>query len=238
MTRPLPVKKIPWDTVAFGFDCYEIEAADIAAAQITTASLIAATRLPGHYSLKITTTAPAHLDTALRSALHGAGFYYCDTLITPYCAASQFHAFPHTEVSLAQTVNEVELLAICHGAFTHGRFHRDFNIAKNLADSRYDNWLKQLIKSHAVTGLQYGGEAAGFIAHQGAALVLHAVAEKFRGRGLAKYLWMPLCQKLFEDGYAEITSSVSAANLGAVNLYASLGFRFRRAVECYHRVTP
>ena len=67
-------------------------------------------------------------------------------------------------------------------------------------------------------------------------LVLHAVSEKFRGGGLAKYLWSVACKDLFGRGHQELTSSVSAANLPVVNLYASLGFRFRNSLDVYHRL--
>jgi hypothetical protein len=55
---------------------------------------------------------------------------------------------------------------------------------------------------------------------------------------MAKFLWTPVCQALFDAGASEIVSSISAANLAVVNLYSSLGFRFRNAVDIYHRLTP
>jgi ribosomal protein S18 acetylase RimI-like enzyme len=63
------------------------------------------------------------------------------------------------------------------------------------------------------------------------------MADSFRGKGLAKYLWSTGCRELFKRGHKELSSSISAANLAVLNLYSSLGFRFRNAVDVYHRLT-
>ena len=131
-----------------------------------------------------------------------------------------------------------DLLVICHGAFEHGRFHRDFNLPKAQADLRYDNWLRQVHAAGGARGLCFDGELAGFMAIDGSRLVLHAMAEQFRGRGIAKFLWTAVCDELFAQGHAEISSSISASNVAAANLYLTLGFRLRHPVDVYHRWTP
>ena len=67
-------------------------------------------------------------------------------------------------------------------------------------------------------------------------LALHAVAESHRGRGLARHLWTALCETLFAAGTQQVSSSISVANLAAVNLYAALGFKFRKPKDVYHCV--
>jgi hypothetical protein len=47
-----------------------------------------------------------------------------------------------------------------------------------------------------------------------------------------------VCADLASQGAGEITSSISAANIPALRLYAALGFRFRNPVDVYHRVIP
>ena len=224
MSLPPQIKKIPWDTATFGMDCYEVEA-------LSPSTLEATTRIPGHYTARIE-------PLASKALLAEYGYYYCDTLIQPYCTPARFRAFDSPDASVSREVDLAALLAIAHGAFSHGRFHRDFNLEKAHADLRYDNWLKQLHAEGKVYGLLYRGELAGFIACQDSSLVLHAMAESYRGQGLAKYLWTPVCRELFTKKHEEITSSISATNLGVVNLYASLGFGFRGATDIYHRLTP
>jgi ribosomal protein S18 acetylase RimI-like enzyme len=223
MTLPPSFKPSPWDSAVFGMPAYELT-------DLSPDTLAAATRMAGHYTVR--------LDPLVsKQDLHEHGFYYCDTLVEPHCKIEHFVPFEDRAVSVRMEVSLDALLSICHGAFVHGRFHRDFGLPQAQAETRYAKWLAQLHRDGKVYGLLYREELAGFIAVEGNRLILHAVATSLRGRGLAKFLWSPVCQALFELGYDELTSSVSAANLAIVNLYASLGFRFRNSVDLYHRLT-
>jgi GNAT superfamily N-acetyltransferase len=213
----------PWDSSVLGMDAWEISILSRQAIEI-------ATKTPGHYTVRVNPLASKEL-------LHENGFYYCDTLIEPYCPANRFSGFAHNSVTISQETTLEQLLAICHGAFSYGRFHRDFNLQCAQADIRYDNWLSKLYGADKVHGLLYCGELAGFIAVEKNCLALHAVAESLRGQGLAKYLWTPVCEALFKQGFNELFSSISTANLAVLNLYVSLGFRFRNPVDLYHRLT-
>ncbi|MDZ4076346.1 MAG: GNAT family N-acetyltransferase [Hylemonella sp.] len=223
MTLPANFKLSPWDSATFGLDAYEIE-------HPSRELLELAARVSGHYTVRVDPLAP-------KRDLQDCGFYYCDTLVEPYCSKERFTAFDRAAATITQDVPLEPLLEICHAAFSHGRFHRDFNLDPALADRRYDNWLTQLHARNRVYGLMHHGELAGFIAVDGHSLVLHAVAAALRGKGLAKYLWTPVCRELFSQGCGELVSSVSATNLAVVNLYAALGFRFRRPLDIYHRLT-
>jgi ribosomal protein S18 acetylase RimI-like enzyme len=220
MTQRNPINPTPWDMSAFGMPTYEITS-------LTPADLAQATRNPGHYTAKVDPLASAEL-------LHEHGFYYCDTLIEPYCTPERLIFHEKSGIVLSREVPLPDVLEIAHGAFAFGRFHRDFNLDKERADLRYDNWLRQLHRSGSVITALYDGEAAAFFGVSGGKLVLHAVSQKWRGAGLAKYLWSPVCRELFQEGQQEITSSISAANLAVLNLYASLGFGFRNATDVYH----
>lgn len=212
----------PWDAAAFGLDCYEL-------ADASADALRAAIHTPGHHTVRVDPLASKQL-------LHEHGFYYCDTLIEPHCAEGRLKAVSSSDCTIGKDIGWEVLLEICHGAFAYGRFHRDFNLDPACADRRYNNWLRQLYDKECVYGLFWRGEPAGFIAHSGDSLVLHAVAVAHRGKGLAKYWWSAVCAELFGTGHAEVRSSISAANVAALNLYASLGFGFRNPVDVYHRL--
>ena len=210
----------PWDTVAFGLNTYELaNAADYALRQ--------AAQTPGHHTVRVDPLASKQL-------LYKYGFYYCDTLIEPYCTAEKLKIQTHPDCSITKSVDWLELLPICHGAFEHGRFHRDFNLDHECADTRYDNWLRQLYDKQNVYGLLWSNGLVGFIAYSGNSLLLHAVDKAYRGQGLAKYWWGAVCSELFAAGHKEVKSSISAASMGALNLYASLGFGFRNPADIYH----
>ena len=220
--NPSALISTPWDTAVFGLATYEL-------ADVSAASLHQAVQTPGHHSVRVDPLASKQL-------LYEYGFYYCDTLIEPYCAAAKLKILALPDISIGKNVDWQELLRICHGAFLHGRFHRDFNLDQAHADLRYDNWLRQFCDRQHVYGLFWRNELAGFIAYSGNSLALHAVGEAFRGKGLSKYWWSAVCAELVTAGCAEVKSSISASNMAALNLYASLGFGFRNPVDIYHRL--
>lgn len=224
MDKKSLIKPTPWDTAAFGLPAWELT-------EYSEEALLQAAHTAGHFTLKVDPLADKRL-------LHEHDFYYCDTLIEPYCDATQLRSMRHPKAIISKDVVLEQVLAICHGAFSHGRFHRDFNLSKAAADLRYDNWLKQLFEARQVYGLYWEGVLAGFIAHSGNSLVLHAVAEKFRGKGRSKYWWSSVCSELLESGHHEVRSSISASNLAALNLYASLGFSFNNPQDIYHHMVP
>lgn len=217
------IKETPWDATAFGIFTGEL-------VEYSESALCAAVAHSGHYTLKVDPLADTYL-------LHEYGFYYCDTLIEPWCGMDNLClSVSPPEATIIREVNLPKLLAICHGSFVHGRFHRDFNLPRAGADLRYVNWLRQLYEQQNVYGLLWNNELAGFIAYSGNGLVLHALDESYRGKGLAKYWWGAVCSELFSTGHREIKSSISASNVAVMNLYASLGFRFRNPVDVYHRM--
>lgn len=222
MTSRSLIDPTPWDRPTLGIDTFEVKVATIEAmAQMR--------QTPGHYTIRVDPLAPKRL-------LHEHGFYYCDTLVEPHCVEKNFVAYRSPDATVTRDVTIDEVMQICHGAFVHGRFHRDFNIARARADARYDRWLAEMHAKGQVYGLQFRGQLMGFAAAVGGKLVLHAVAEAHRGRGRSRFLWTALCEALFAAGEPNISSSISATNLAALNLYARLGFRFHNPVDIYHRV--
>lgn len=217
------IRSTPWDTKAFGLPTWEL-------LEYSAAALDEAVATPGHHTIKVDPLADKRL-------LHERGFYYCDTLIEPHCDGVRLRAVHHPDATVSRKIDSERVLAICHGAFSHGRFHRDFNLSRVSADLRYDNWLKQLIETNQVYGLHWQGMLAGFVGYAENSLVLHAVAEQHRGKGLAKYWWSSVCAEILESNGKEVKSSISASNLAIFKLYASLGFSFRDPQDVYHRMT-
>jgi len=217
------VSLVPWDTKAFGCSCFEVEYPLGTVTEQTTEA--------GHYTVKVDPLAD-------KGPLHRAGFYYSDTLLEPYCRREMLQPAESHDVAISHDCSLDELLALSQGAYRHGRFHRDFNMPTELADLRYDNWVRDLFAAGNCFGLLIKGELAAYFAVNGNKVVLHAVAQSFRGKGLAKPLWSVGYQRMFELGHSEVCSSVSATNMAVVNLYASLGFRFRNPVDVYHKLVP
>ena len=224
MNTTMRFKATPWDTLAFGMPTWELS-------EYSEAAMQQAEQTAGHYSIKVDPLSNKRL-------LNQYGFYYCDTLIEPRCNAAQLRSFQHPDATFSKEADAERVLAIGHGAFVHGRFHRDFNLTKAAADLRYDNWLKQLLEDGQVYGLYWQGELAGFIGYNADSLVLHALAMQYRGKGLAKFWWSAVCAELLAAGCNKVTSSISSTNLAAVNLYISMGFSFSHPQDIYQRMVP
>ena len=212
----------PYDSTVFGFHAYEIK-------NTSEDVLKGIFKLPGHYTIK-------KFPLSKTQTLHNYGFYYCDTLIEPYCHKSRFVYYKHKSVSISRKASFNKLVEISNGAFLFGRFHRDFNIDNSLADLRYANWLKQLYERETIFIFLFNEELAGFLGYTEHRIVLHALKQKFKGKGLAKFFFSAAIKELFNNGYDELVSSISAANMPVLNLYASLGFRFRNPMDVYHRI--
>jgi len=215
------IRPTPWDAAALGMPTRELLECSAEALRLTE-------QTPGHYSIKVDPLSDKGL-------LHKFGFYYCDTLIEPECTQADLRPCLHADASLSRQFDADQVMAICHGAFTHGRFHRDFNLSPGAADLRYDRWLQQLIEQDQVDGLYWQDQLAGFVAYNGGNLVLHALAQPYRGRGLTRHWWSLACRQLFQQ-YSHVGSSVSAVNFPMVALHSSLGFRFSSAHDIYHKL--
>jgi len=215
-------KHNPTDSVLFAMDAFDIPV-------LSNPALEEVAKYRGHYTCKIN-------PLECKKILYENDFYYCDTLLEPYCSKDCFIYFENKLSTISDAGKLEDLLRICENAFVHGRFHRDFKVNKMMADQRYSNWLKYLYDKKLTYILYYANNLAGFVAYTDNKLVLHALHSDYRGKGLAKYFWSRVCKDLFSKGHHEITSSISATNLAAINLYSSLGFKFRNALDIYHRV--
>lgn len=211
----------PWDSKIFGIDTYEI-------LTLSETVLDSISKTEGHFTVKVDPLGSKEL-------LEKHGFYYCDTLIEPYCNKKDFKFFKDDRIMISRATDLEDILSISHGAF-HGRFHRDFNIDKEKADLRYDSWLKELYDKGNVLAIAYDGKLAGFLGFAENRVVLNAMGREYRGRGLGKYFLSAACKELFDMGNEDVASSISISNKAAVNMYCSLGFKFRSISDVYHRL--
>jgi GNAT superfamily N-acetyltransferase len=225
MKKSKYILRTKWDSLVFGIDTYEIKF-------VSEDILNSLAKLKGHFTIRVDPL------SSHKKVLYSCGFYYCDTLIEPYCSKKKIRYFshPNVKIKILRRVPVKELIKISHGAFSYGRFHKDFNMKRKLSDLRYDRWLKKLYEANHVFALMFNNKCVCFFGYKGNKILLHAISKKYRGKGLAKYLWSVACRELFKKGHKELVSSISASNLAAVNLYSSLGFKFRNPVEIYHKL--
>ncbi|MBM7661687.1 RimJ/RimL family protein N-acetyltransferase [Bacillus mesophilus] len=224
MNKSNYIIETPWDKKVFGMPTYEVQ-------RYSEETLNQIKDYHGHFTLKVDPMVDKRL-------LHKHDFYYADTLLEPFCKRDHFvfHYNEHVKLNYKPPLNK--LMEICMGGtFEHGRFHKDFFLSSSLGDQRYASWLEQLHSSGKAIALMFNDEIAGFFCSDNNKILLHALDEKFRGKGLAKYFWATAIEQMFQDGYHDVSSSVSASNIPVINLYISLGFKFNKVVEVYHKYT-
>ncbi|GGE34132.1 hypothetical protein GCM10011391_11060 [Pullulanibacillus camelliae] len=217
-------KETPWDRQVYGLPTYEL-------IRPTEENLKRTEQLTGHFTVRVHPLVSKKL-------LHRYGFYYCDTLIEPICRSDAFQPIFDSRVSVMHAQTTDHLVQFCLDTFKYDRFHRDFNLDPEKGDIRYANWLQSLAAEGRVLTLKFEDISVGFFAYRENQILLHAIGQAFQGQGLGKYLWSAACQMLFSEGYQEIKSSVSAANLAIVNVYRQLGFSFKHPVDIYHKYRP
>lgn len=214
------IVKTPWDERAFHINTYEIKT-------VSEEVMAKVASMKGHFTVKVD-------PLSSKEILSKYGFYYCDTLIEPHIIYKNFIYHAHEHISISEKVDLDRVTAICHGAFSHGASHRDFNINKQNADLRYDLWLKDLYNSKNIFNLLFEQKTAGFFGFTKNRIVLYALHKDYQGKGLSKYFFSVACKALFDKGYDELISSISVSNCSVLNLHASLGFRFRNPLDVYH----
>lgn len=213
----------PWDKRNFHIDTYQLK-------EYSEEALEETDKIEGHFTIKVD---PSE-DT---KNLNKFGFYYTDTLIEPVCSREQLVKVSKDNISFTSDYSKDEILAIAEEAFTGGRFHRDFNIPNQLADKRYRNWVNDLIEKDLILTLQLEGRNAGFFAYQNDQILLLAMHRDYRGKGLAKAFTSSCVQEQFRLTDNEfLRTSISPSNPASLNVFISLGFRLRGAVDIYHKL--
>jgi GNAT superfamily N-acetyltransferase len=220
---PLLLTAAPWDSAEPGCRAWQLT-------EYSPAALALADATPGQQSILVAPTADPR-------ALHQHGFRGAGTRLEAVVTRGQLRQLKPLDghnMSVAAKIVSIDrrfdldaALALCRDAFP---------LDAAGATPRYEHWLRKLAAAGQVYGLFAEGRLAGFIGYSGGALVLQAVAPAFRGRGLAKYWWRQAIAELLGAGHASVSSMIPAANMAALNLYATQGFSFRQPQDLYHRI--
>lgn len=216
------LRKTPWDKRNFNIETYELTSS-------SKEALAETEELEGHFTLK------ADPKSDIKPIVEH-GFYYVDTLLKPVCTSKQLNLFTNERAHLSTSYSADDIDDIARSVFQNGRFHRDFNIANNLADLRYQNWVRDLRKQELLFALYWDNDLAGFYGYKDNQVLLLGIKEAFRGKGLAKLLASQGCDEQFKIGHDLLKTSISAANAPSLNVFNSLGFRLSGAVDIYHKL--
>jgi GNAT superfamily N-acetyltransferase len=221
MSGPAALTPLPWDTEFFGIRIARAEAGD------SLDPTAAAARDAGIECLYLTVreARPGALDAAIR-----AGALLTDLRLELERDAPPPEAVEGVRVAAEADTGEVERLAAELSAYS--RFNADPRFPAGRIAEMYRLWAHRcLAEGTVVLPAEGAGGMVGTRPGDPASVDLVYVAPGAAGGGLGRRL---VEAALAEVGGARATVATSAANIPAVRLYESLGFRAARLSAVLH----
>lgn len=193
----------------------------------------------------VTARVPADRRAAI-GRLQEAGFRYVETayrLGLRSLARYEPPARVTRRVALREAVpaDRAALVAQAADSFRYGRFAEDPWIAPEVNRRRQIDWMEGLLDGRArVLVADVEGAPGAFMAFrtQGSEADLILAGTRPKLALLAYPLWIAVLEQLRAEGIERAHTMISAANLGVVNLYGTLGFRFEQALVGLHLHRP
>ncbi len=243
----LTVRETPWDARAFGRPTLDIT--DLSLAEENGADPSSDESLFGQFQAVCDQFAAGlvtiRVDADRRSAigrLQIAGFRYVETVYRLSCRNVARYE-PPARVTRTITLREARpddhptLVAQAADSFRYGRFAEDPWMPADVNRRRQIDWIEGLLAGRArVLVADLDGAPAAFMALRITAGVADLILAGTRPKAgiLAYPLWIAVMKQLKAEGVSRAETMISAANLGVVNLYGTLGFRFDQALVGLH----
>jgi hypothetical protein len=240
------IARLPWDSDIFGFGVADYEPP----AETTIEPVLLADRLAAWEERNAVDLVSCRISAAsalLADRLSGAGFRFLELQLRatlPRLSDATLRA-PRLTVRTPAPEDGPRLIEIAGTAFRFGRYHADPRFPRALADRRYQVWVEGALADRSeqtrlfVTGPV--GQPVGFvhvvIAEGVADLRLAGVDPDDTGIA-GPELFLGALKQLALAGVGRVTARLSAANTSAVNLYASMSFRFHEPQLVFHRGEP
>lgn len=245
------LRETPWDARALGqptLDIVELSlAAESGAEAADDADLFG--RLAVLCAEGATALVTARIAADRRAAIgrmQAAGFRYVETVYRLSCRNVARYQPPARyaatiELREARPADRDALIEQAADSFRYGRFAEDPAIPDEVNRRRQIDWMEGLLAGRArVLVADADGAPGGFMAFR----VEDGVADLVLGGtrpnlGILAYpLWIAVMRVLKQEGVARAETTISAANIGVVNLYGALGFRFEQALVGLHLHRP
>lgn len=245
------LRETPWDAKAFGRPTLDIAelalAVENGGAEAADADLF--DRLEGLCAGKAAGLVTARLDADRHNAIgrmQAAGFRYVETVYRLSCRNVARYEPPArrtltVELRDATPADHDALIEQAADSFRYGRFAEDPAISEDVNRRRQIDWMEGLLSGRArVLVADADGAPGAFMAFRVADGVADLILAGTRPKlGILAYpLWIAVMKVLKAEGVARAETVISAANIGVVNLYGTLGFRFEQALVGLHLHRP
>ncbi len=240
----LEYRDTPWDQRTFGFRCNEILSTH-ASGEVEARLLLAdfERSCEGERVQFSYTRIPAG-NRILKAAFYGAGYYITECSLDVMVSVKDFRC-PVAYGSVPMHIEEATeddlpaLRQIAADSFDYSRMHEDFNIPPPLARLRYSRWIddlwaqKKIFHVHREEGKPIWFNVFEITPDHS----IHSiVGGSARGMGLFSYaacaFSLDYCRK---QGIKRMFTTISAANLGVMNMHFSLNYKVVASYYGFHR---
>jgi RimJ/RimL family protein N-acetyltransferase len=239
---------LPWDGEIFGFAVADYRLRSVDGLERGAAEFVDA--LEG-WALRnavelVACRAPAD-STRASTLLEAAGFRFIELQMQATLARLDPERLSpcHLTVRAAERADHEAITTLAGSAFAHGRYHSDSLFPRSLADRRFRAWMQRAI-SEATPATWIGvvgpaGQPAAFLhaeTESGVADIRLTAADPEKASLAGPELVLGTLHALASRGARRVTARLSAANSAAINVYASLGFRFHEPAVVLHWIRP
>ncbi len=145
-----------------------------------------------------------------------------------------------TNINIEQPAEQdfAQIRNIARDDFAFGRFHEDPLIPGELARNRYYHWIDELTKQgKEFLIFKKNNLVISFLAYQ----KMNSDAELILGGSktshgyISYYFWSTILDYFKKSGIRKIRTTISAANLGILNLYIRFGFTVDETLFGFHK---
>lgn len=237
----LEYRSTPWNSKAFGYEINELKTVKYTSKELLHAMLKDFEAVSS--GVKATLTRISIDDKTCMHELQKFGYYFAETaFIITMNRINKKDFGKEFKNNLPLSVPEEEdfeqIKNIAKNDFHHGRFHEDPNFDLQASRNKYASWIEEM-KEEGKSFLVYKSEGMvlSFLAYQCFDEYVDLIlAGSIEGKGmLSYYFWSSFMTYLQNQGHKNIKTMISASNIGIVNLYARLDFKFEQALISMHK---
>ena len=233
----------PWDAKSFGFNTNEILSLKYTDNDAAKQLLKMFDYQCKEREITFSYTRIEAEDKWLRNILPQLGFYYAET--TLYLTKNDLvkenfgTCFKNDlPLSVPDAKDFEQIRNIARNDFNYSRFHEDLNINNNAARQRYYNWIDDLQKQNKQF-VQYkqNDEVISFLAYEidGDKVDL-ILAGSVADKGFVSFgFWASFLTFFQKLGVKRAKTVISASNIGIMNLYSKLNFKFDKSMLGFHK---
>jgi len=239
---------LPWDSEIFGFAVadYRPRSADDLSREAPRLSQSIRDWAAEHAVELVACRLPADA-TQGSTALAVSGFRLVETQVRAMLTSLAAARLPPGRLTVrpVEPLDTEPVVRLAGSAFAFGRYHSDPLFPRSLANRRFRVWMERALAEPSeetwIGVIGPPGRPDGFLHAELASEVadVRLVATDPDGSGLAgPDLLLGALHALAARGARRATAQLAAANSAALNLYASLGFRFHGAEFVFHWSAP